>query len=208
MVSGPTFDLMQRLIPAREMRDLVTGWLAVSLAFAIMFIHNLGWRVPLHLFLIYLVVALLTVGIGFILHELAHKFTAIRFGYWAEFQKDSLMMLAAVLLAALAGVVFAAPGATVIYGGPLTRREEGLISAAGPVTNLLLCIPFYTLMTFTGGIPQLIGTFGLSVNAMIAAFNMLPVSVLDGRKILAWNPPVFAVLIMVSFALVYLSLAL
>jgi Zn-dependent protease len=40
---------------------------------------------------------------------------------------------------------------------------------------------------------------GLRVNAMIAAFNMLPVSVLDGRKVLAWNPGVFAFLIMAAF---------
>jgi Zn-dependent protease len=40
---------------------------------------------------------------------------------------------------------------------------------------------------------------GLQVNAMIAAFNMLPVSVLDGRKVLAWNPAIFAVLIIAAF---------
>lgn len=198
---------MQRLIPKREWRDLAIGWLAVALAFAIMYVHNLGWRVEPAVFLLFFGIALATVGIGFILHELAHKFTAIRYGYWAEFHKDSLMLLAAVLLAALVGVVFAAPGATVIYGAALTRREEGVISAAGPVTNLVLCVPFFVLMTFTGGIVGLLGTFGFTVNAMIAAFNMLPVSVLDGRKILAWNPAIFAVLIAASFAAVYWALA-
>ena len=29
----------------------------------------------------------------------------------------------------------------------------------------------------------MIGMIGLQVNAMIAAFNMLPVSVLDGKKV-------------------------
>ena len=41
---------------------------------------------------------------------------------------------------------------------------------------------------------------------MIAAFNMLPVSVLDGRKVLAWNVAVFAVLIVAAFALTYVAL--
>ncbi|MGC9435331.1 MAG: peptidase M50 [Methanomicrobiales archaeon] len=198
---------MLRLIPKREWRDLAIGWLAVALAFAIMAVHNRGWPVEPVLFLLFFGIALATVGLGFILHELAHKFTAMRFGYWAEFHKDSLMLLAAVLLAALVGVVFAAPGATVIYGAGLTRREEGVISAAGPVTNLVLCVPFFVLMTFTGGIVGQLGTFGFTVNAMIAAFNMLPVSVLDGRKILAWNPAIFAVLIAASFAAVYWALA-
>jgi Zn-dependent protease len=36
---------------------------------------------------------------------------------------------------------------------------------------------------------------------MIAAFNLLPVSVLDGRKVLAWNPAVFMVLIVAAFGI-------
>jgi Zn-dependent protease len=78
-----------------------------------------------------------------VLHELAHKFTAMRFGYWAEFRKDNQMLLIAVVLAALAGVVFAAPGATVVYGDRIGRRENGLISAAGPATSLALALGFH-----------------------------------------------------------------
>jgi len=51
----------------------------------------------------------------------------------------------------------------------------------------------------------LIGMIGLQVNAMIAAFNMLPVSVLDGRKVLAWNPVVFVILIVAAFGTLLLS---
>jgi len=43
---------------------------------------------------------------------------------------------------------------------------------------------------------------------MIAAFNMLPVSVLDGKKVLGWNVGVFVVLIATAFALVYLTYVL
>jgi Zn-dependent protease len=45
----------------------------------------------------------------------------------------------------------------------------------------------------------MIGMIGLQVNAMIAAFNMLPVSVLDGKKVFAWNKGVFLVLIIAAF---------
>ena len=79
------------------------------------------------------------------LHELAHKFTAMHYGYWAEFRKDNQMLLIAVVLAALAGVVFAAPGATVIYGDRIDKRENGLISAAGPATSLALALVFLVL---------------------------------------------------------------
>ncbi|MBP5475230.1 MAG: peptidase M50, partial [Methanomicrobium sp.] len=49
------------------------------------------------------------------------------------------------------------------------------------------------------------GLIDLSVNAMIAFFNMLPVSVLDGRKILSWNPAVFAIVIVLAFVILLVS---
>jgi Zn-dependent protease len=203
-------------ITRREEADLFIAWLAISLSFAIIKIAPYGIMGPLlHVTLIdaliYLGIALLTVGIGFILHEMAHKFTAIRYGYWAEFRKDNNMLLVAVALASLVGFVFAAPGATVIYsnandGRGLSREENGRISAAGPVVNLLLCIPFAVMLVAAGGLTSLngnllaqIGLAGIQINAMIAAFNMLPLSILDGNKVFSWNIPVFFILILAAF---------
>lgn len=208
---------MLERISRRERLDLIIAWVAISLAFGIIFIRDAG-RVDLITALIFIGVSLVTVGIGFVAHEMAHKFTAMKYGYWAEFRKDNTMLLVAVALAALVGVVFAAPGATVIYdtgrfgGGGISRTQNGKISAAGPITNLLLCIPFAGLLLYggissplSGNLASLIGMIGLQVNAMIAAFNMLPVSVLDGRKVLAWNAGVFAVLIIAAFGTLLLS---
>ena len=203
-------------ITRREEADLFIAWLAISLAFAIIKIAPYGITGPLRQVslvtaLVFFGIALLTVGIGFILHEMAHKFTAIRYGYWAEFRKDNSMLLVAVVLASLVGFVFAAPGATVIYsnsadGRSLSREENGKISAAGPVINLLLCIPFAALLFLAGGLTALngnilaeIGLAGIQINAMIAAFNMLPISILDGNKVFSWNIPVFFTLILASF---------
>lgn len=202
-------------ISRREEADLFLAWMAISLSFAIIKIAPNGILGPIKsvdplVALIYFGISLLTVGIGFILHEMAHKFTAIRYGYWAEFRKDNSMLLVAVALASLVGFVFAAPGATVIYsnsatGQGLTRRENGIISASGPVVNLLLCIPFAVLVILgspgMGSLLTQIGIFGIQINAMIAAFNLLPISILDGRKVMAWNVPVFAVLILASFGI-------
>jgi Zn-dependent protease len=200
---------MLERIPPREWKDLTIAWLAIALAFTLIFVRaNIGDVLG---FLIFFAISLVTVGIGFVLHEMSHKFSAIRFGYWAEFQKNTQMLLIAVVLAALAGIVFAAPGATMIYGGPPSREQNGKISVAGPLTNLLLCIPF-GLIYFGGAMGPLgligliIGTVGFQVNAMIAFFNMLPVSVLDGRKILSWSKPVFAVMFLVTLGVLYLSL--
>lgn len=207
---------MLERISRREEFDLFVAWIAISLAFTIIFITPqgiLGGSVHIDpiLALILFGVSLITVGIGFVLHEMAHKFIAMRYGFWAEFRKDNNMLLVAVVLAALVGFVFAAPGATVIYTNPaegrtISREQNGKISAVGPVINLLLCIPFAALLI--AGIGNIstpegvvrIGLMGLQVNAMLASFNMLPVSVLDGRKVLAWNVGAFAVLVVAAFA--------
>ena len=202
IVPGQTLYQMLERIPLRERRDLLIAWLAISIAFTLIYIRG---GVNVAGFIFFFVMSLLTVGVAFILHELAHKFTAMRYGYWAEFKKDNQMLLVAVVMAALVGVVFAAPGATYIYGNA-TRAENGRISAAGPLTNLLLCIPFALLMLFGGGLIGIVGLVGFRVNAMIATFNMLPISVLDGRKILAWNPAVFAVLMVASAGALFWSL--
>ncbi len=198
---------MLERIPRRERLDLVIAWLAISIAFTLIFIRN---HVDPLTALAYFGISLLTVGVGFVLHELAHKFTAMRFGFWAEFRKDNQMLLVAVVLAALVGVVFAAPGATVVYGERIDRRQDGLISAAGPAMSLVLALGFMGLYLLVpqGGLLWLLGLFGMRINAMLAAFNMLPVSVLDGRKVLAWNPIVFGLLIAGSFILVYLTYVL
>jgi len=204
---------MLERISRRERFDLIVAWVAIAIAFSLIFVRQEG-SVTLNRYLILLGLSLITVGVGFVLHELAHKFTAMRFGYWAEFRKDNLMLLVAVVLAALVGVVFAAPGATIIYGAGVTREQNGKISAAGPAINLILCIPFALLLLVGGSLDPattsrslllMAGMVGLQVNAMIAALNMLPVSVLDGKKVLAWNPVVFAVLIIAAFGILLAS---
>jgi Zn-dependent protease len=213
---------MLERITRREEADLFVAWMAIAISFTIIKIAPYGITVPVSRFdpvvmLLYFGISLITVGIGFILHEMAHKFTAIHYGYWAEFRKDNIMLLMAVLLAALVGVVFAAPGATVIYsntgdGRVMTREQNGIISASGPVVNLLLCVPFLVLV-FLGGtsadssiyLLRVIGVFGIQINAMIAAFNLLPISILDGRKVFAWNIPVFLVLAVAAFGTLYAS---
>jgi Zn-dependent protease len=211
---------MLERITRREEADLFVAWMAIALSFTIINITPYGLLGPVVSIdpvnaLKYFAIALLTVGIGFLLHEMAHKFMAIRYGYWAEFVKDNSMLLVAVIMAALVGFVFAAPGATVIYspeGRGLTREQDGIISAAGPVINLVLCALFAVLFFMAGGVAAVhtsllaqLGLAGIQINAMIAAFNLLPISILDGRKVMAWNFPVFLVLVIAAFATLYTS---
>jgi len=194
-------------IDREERKDLGIACLALALAFTLVFSRG-GWNTWIDLVFIF-VVSVITVGAAFILHEMAHKFTAMKFGYFAAFRKDNGMLLMGVALAALVGIVFAAPGATVIYGQPgreMTKRENGIISAAGPVANLVLGVAFFAVLIAGFAVQSvpvvIIGTMGLSVNGMIGFFNLLPISVLDGKKVLAWNPVIFAVLIVLLLGMV------
>ena len=195
--------------------DLFIAWLGITIAFTLAIVlSGFSGKLDPAFFLTIFAISCVTVGIAFVLHEMAHKFTAMKYGFYAEFRKDNIMLLMSVVLAALVHIVFAAPGATVIYGEYLSKEQNGKISAVGPLVNLVLCIPFgamvlaIPLLAGAWYIVGLIGVMGLQINSMIAAFNLLPVSVLDGKKVLAWKPAVFVVMIAISFIILFASLTL
>jgi Zn-dependent protease len=180
----------------RELRDLLAAWVALAVAFSIFLRQRLlrellAGVVPVQAALRLFALSMLTVGAGFLLHELAHKVVAVRFGQVAEFRAD-YSMLGLAVVAALAGFLFAAPGA-VYHRGRITARENGLIALAGPLTNVALAAPFLLLALAGSGFLGSAGQIGLLVNVLLAAFNMIPFGPLDGRKVLAWSKPVFAV---------------
>ena len=188
----------------RELRDLAAAWVALGLAFALFLSRSVAVGLvaapgtdTAAAFGVELVRSLLTVGVGFLLHELAHKVVAVRFGQVAEFRAD-YGMLGLAIAAGLAGFLFAAPGA-VYHRGSITARENGLIALAGPVTNLALAAVFLPLVALP---PPLrgVGELGVAVNLLLAAFNMIPFGPLDGRKVLAWSRPAFVAVFVPSAA--------
>ena len=100
----------------REKKDLIYAGLMISLAFAILL--SGGYMVLLSLnstFLFSFGIAFITAGVGFLLHELMHKYVAQRYGLFAEF-KAFYGMLWLALLFSLFGFIVAAPGAVFIHG--------------------------------------------------------------------------------------------
>ena len=196
-----------------EVRDLAVAWLALGVAFTLLLERELVAALDLGGQLSELAtaavvetfaVSLLTVGVGFLLHELAHKVVAVRFGQAAAFRAD-YRMLGFAIVGALVGFLFAAPGA-VVHRGRITARQNGLIALAGPVTNLLLAVIFlvpYLAVEAAGtsGFLAEVAGRGLQINLLLAGFNMLPFGPLDGRKIRAWSTPVWAVVAIPSLVL-------
>lgn len=202
-----------------EIQQLAKAWIAISFAFALVW-RRVGEAYGLNFVQIFLVAAL-TVGVAFIVHELAHKFVAQKYGCWAEFRSFDIGLLLAVVMAWMAGIVFAAPGAVMI-SGLVSREENGRIAAAGPITNLVLAGLFlvvsWTLSVVSinpldGGLGSavlgsrwfsFVISFGFSINAWLAFFNLIPFGPLDGAKILSWSQGIWLALIGVAGILTFL----
>jgi len=183
-----------------EIQHLAKSWVAISLAFAILLSNG---DVFSSQFSLMLVVAGFTVGLGFLLHEIGHKYMAQKYGCYAEFRAFNFMLVLAVLMSFL-GFVFAAPGAVMI-GGRVNRERNGKISLAGPVVNIILALLFLVVALI--GVFPLLTKYGIMINAWLAAFNMIPFGNFDGVKILRWSKPAYFVTLGVSLFLVILSLS-
>lgn len=184
---------------APERTDLVKSWLVVSVVFAIAF-GGLGFNQQ---FLTAIIIAAVTAGIGFLLHELAHKYAANYFGCSSEYRAHNTMLIFALLIALVFQAVFIAPGA-VFVRGVQSKRENGIISAAGPATNIVLAFLFLAaFILMPDGIWGTVFMFGILINSWLALFNMIPILPFDGRKVWVWNKPIYITMAAVSVLLVF-----
>ncbi|UCH12657.1 MAG: hypothetical protein JSW18_01545 [Candidatus Omnitrophota bacterium] len=182
-----------------ELRDLLRAWFVISLAFAIV----MNRRFSL-MFGYTFILAALTVGVGFVFHELAHKLTAQRFGCFAEFRAFNNMLVLALIISFF-GFIFAAPGAVMI-AGPVGRRRNGLISAAGIAANLTIALLFLILFLYAPfAVVKDIGLYGFVINSWLALFNLIPFGNFDGVKVLNWNRTIYIVMVTMALMLMFLQ---
>lgn len=189
-----------------ELRDIIITVAALTIIFAYPHVA-------------FVPIAFVAVLIGFLFHELAHRYVARKFDAVAFFKMWPTGLMFGLLLAFLqVGIVFAAPGAVVVYPfrysrwkyrrKNLTVNEWGWIAAAGPITNIIFAILFATIAFFTTSIIATGARFIFLVNAVLGTFNLLPIPPLDGSKIARWKVSFWAMLFIISAALVvfaYLS---
>ncbi|MBI2208602.1 site-2 protease family protein [Candidatus Woesearchaeota archaeon] len=183
----------------KEIKDLLKAWLAISFAFAMV----LRFSMPLSLYKVFIVSAV-TVGTGFLLHELGHKFVAQRYGCFAEFRSFDQMLLLAIIMSFF-GFVFAAPGAVMI-AGRIDIRKNGIISAAGPIVNLVLALFFLSILfMFPAGLLKILAFYGFFINSWLALFNMIPVWNFDGAKVLRWDKKVYGIIVAASLLFLFMQ---
>ena len=142
---------------------------------------------------------------GFLLHELAHKWMAQQYGCWAEYRGNKNGLYFALAMSAF-GFLLAAPGA-VMVSGRITDRQNGIIAAVGPLTNIAIAIVALPIYIFTAGLDWPISLLGelarfiIVINPILGGFNMIPVQPLDGSKVIMWSKPAYLGIIAAIFAL-------
>lgn len=138
---------------------------------------------------------------AFLIHEYAHKLAAQGYGYWAEFRLDKMGALLS-MISVLSPIKIIAPGAVRVYGTFVAKEDVGRIAAAGPVTNLVQSLVFMLAYALIRQTTVMVTGFLLaSLNADLALFNLIPLSVMDGRKIAAWDRRVWSGLFTSTLAL-------
>jgi Zn-dependent protease len=186
-----------------EILSIIVAWIVLSVA--ITYQNLVGSLTGTGSFDV-VVAGFVAAATGFILHEMGHKYVAIRRGYIAHFRLWIWGLVLTISIVTLSGgrLVFGAPGAVYIapaaaqlYGYDSGRRpvdpeeDNMIISAAGPGINLAFAIGFLLLwLSVPTGFLSTVAIYGLLLNVGLGSFNMLPVSLLDGAKIFRKSTPV------------------
>jgi Zn-dependent protease len=139
------------------------------------------------------------------LHEAAHGYAALKFG------DTTAKMLGRITLNPLKHIdpvgTILVPGLTLVLGGVLfgwakpvpvnfghlrnPKRDMLWVAAAGPAANILMALFWAAMIKLGHGMPgssysaplMLMGSAGVTINAILAALNLLPIPPLDGGRI-------------------------
>ena len=115
-------------------------------------------------------VAALLLGASLLVHELAHSLTAIKTGTGVQ----------SITLFALGGVA-------VMETEPTSAKDSLKVSAAGPLSSLLLSLLFLVMWLVFGDFNKPFNdmvSWLATVNLILAIFNLIPGYPLDGGRIL------------------------
>ena len=145
------------------------------------------------LFIIYSGLLLLSLTI----HEFAHAITADKLGdptprYQGRVTLNPLKHLdpLGTLMLLFVGFGWGKPVMFDPYNLKHPVRDTGIIALAGPLSNIIICtvlaiiFQLFPLANINSSLVTIFFTAAISLNVMLAVFNLVPVFPLDGEKIL------------------------
>lgn len=169
--------------------------------------------------------------LAIVLHELAHGWVAYRLGDDTAKRAGRLTLSPIAHLDLVGSIMFvlssrfgfgfgwAKPVPVMIERLRSPRRDEMLVTLAGPLANLLQAVVWAVLLRLalrmTGGLGPALVIFcylGVSINLLLAVFNLLPIPPLDGShvalRLLGFDDPHLADrLAGLGFVVLFLSLS-
>ena len=199
-----------------EIQHLTQATIAFAIALAFMSVGGIigAMKYPI-IFIVGGIFWIIPAAPAFIVHEIAHKISARKYGCWAEFRASPSGLRFGIFLAALTGIIFMAPGA-VMGAGNTSRSQFGKIALAGPVSNImlwalgilliLLGLETTDFVSMINGKERGLLELWCWVNVGLGAFNMLPFGPLDGKKIKSWSNVVYWIWASVFVGLIWFNL--
>lgn len=150
-------------------------WTFILIILYIVIIHVIRGSKSIDIF--YAVIFVLCIFACVVLHELGHALAARRYGISTR----SITLLPIGGVASLEKI-------------PEEPKQELVVSAAGPLVNLLIAIIIYIYLSITGNITYSIDEltvinasnfiyYLMAVNLMLIVFNMIPAFPMDGGRI-------------------------
>lgn len=205
MPTAQHIHISKSVTSRREIRDIILAYVVLTFAFSFVLSGGLIFRHFSLGFVGILPIAALAVALSFILHELMHKFVAMHYGAWAEFRTWPSGLLITIG-SSIFGFLIGIPGATYIFSNTFTKRQNGIVSLAGPATNIVIFFVFATIGLAVGtSHAYLTAAVGLVtfISLWLGFFNMLPIPPLDGSKVLAWDirvyiPTMIAIIVLLA----------